>query len=237
MSEIKLITKIQSFDDVQKSLQEIETNLNKLNKAVNSISEKQAEDSKGKPGDMQMTVNFNKTYDLEGKTEDGWVKLATRDTFDSGWFEALEDRVYHWRHRIEIQPESDLLRCDIFIKRNDNGQICHFNCGYHPMGHAQTQDRVLAGDNPGTNQNNDDLITSFTSTHIFFHLDLDNTAEGIIFTPVTVSDSDSFGEVEEIDGWHASGGATFCGSGEANGDVVQVYDKCQFRVLATKILL
>jgi len=237
MSEIKLITKIQSFDDVQKSLQEIETNLNKLNKAVNSISEKQAEDSKGKPGDIQMTVNSNKTYDLEGKTEDGWVKLATRDAFDTGWFEAVEDRVFHWRHRIEIQPE-ELLRTDMYIKRNDNGQITHFNCGYHPMGHAQTEDRVLSGSH-GDNINNDDLIVTFTSTHLFFHLDMDNCQSGVVFNPIGVSDSDGFGEVVTIEGggWYPAGGATFCGDGETRTNVVEIYDNCKFKVIATKVLL
>ena len=235
MAEVKLLTKIQSFEDVQKSLQEIEVNLNKLSNAVNSITEKRAEDSKGKPGDLQMTVNFNKTYDLEGKTEDGWVKLATKDTFDTGWFTAIEDRVFQFRHNIEIDPE-ELLRTDMFIKRNDNGQITHFNCGYHPMGHAQTEDRVLNG-STGANVNNDDLCVSYTSTHLFFHLDMDNCQRGIVFSPINITDTDAFGEEADITSWYDEGGATFCGENEASGSVVEIYDACQFKVIATKVLV
>ena len=40
MSEVKLLTKIKTFDDVQKSLQDIEKNLNKLYEAVNSKADK-----------------------------------------------------------------------------------------------------------------------------------------------------------------------------------------------------
>jgi hypothetical protein len=72
MAEIKLQTKISSFQDVQKSLQEIEKRLNELLLSVNKESETEVSDKDGKTGDIQVTQNVDKSYNFEVRTQDGW---------------------------------------------------------------------------------------------------------------------------------------------------------------------
>ena len=224
MAEVKLITKIQTFEDVQKSLQEIEKVLNSLTEAVNSKADKEAKDPEGKPGDLKMTKNFNGSNDLEGKTEDGWVKLATKDKFDTGWFTTSEDAVNYFRHNIEINP-GDILRCDLYIKNTSNGMIVHLNAGMHPVGHY---------DATSPYDDNDNISTSFNNTHLFFSIDLDNTRSGIIFPPDgVVTDSDTFGTVGDGSGWYSKGGASMGGAG-VTGNSVVIYDNAEFRIIATK---
>ena len=69
---------------------------------------------------------------------------------------------------------------------------------------------------------------------------MDNCQRGVVFNPIGVSDADGYGEVVNIaaGGWYPAGGATFCGVAEGDGaNVVEIYDKCKFRVIATKVLL
>tara|TARA_R100000458_G_scaffold59041_1_gene68512 strand:- start:135 stop:722 length:588 start_codon:yes stop_codon:yes gene_type:complete len=194
MSEVKLITKIQTFEDVQKSLQDIEKVLNGLTEAVNSKADKEAKDPEGKPGDLKMTRNFNESNDLEGKTEEGWVKLATADKFDTGWFTATEDTVAWFRHNIEMSP-GDLITCDLFVKSNSTGMIVHVNGGHHPW-----------GDKADVTTNNDNITTSFTSTHVGFSIDGDATDNGILFLPPPTGDLDSFGSSDDSGGFITAGG-------------------------------
>jgi len=73
---VKLITSCTSFQDVQKSLQEIERVLNTLQASTNPEPEIDMKDEKGKPGDLRTNANADKTYSLELNTKEGW-KIAT----------------------------------------------------------------------------------------------------------------------------------------------------------------
>ena len=223
MAEVKLITKIQTFDDVQKSLQDIEKVLNKLTEAVNSKADKEAKDTEGKPGDLKMTKNFNGSNDLEGKTEDGWVKLATADKFDTGWFTLAEDTPTWFRHNIEMSP-GDLITCDLFVKSNNTGMIVHFNAGHHPWADIEA----------ATTTNNDSFTTSFTNTHVGVLLDGDATTGGVLFMPLPQGDLDSFGSSSSGLGFYATGGENM--SGNPTGSGISIYTNAKFRIITTKVL-
>jgi hypothetical protein len=72
IQKVKIQTKIQSFDDVSKSLQDIEKKLNALSSSVNAGAEGEVTDKEGKTGDIRITVNPDKSHKLEVKTEEGW---------------------------------------------------------------------------------------------------------------------------------------------------------------------
>ena len=68
----RINTKILSFGDVQKSLQEIEKELNLLSESVNSPAETNIEDSQGKTGDVKIIKNPDKTYTFKVRSSEGW---------------------------------------------------------------------------------------------------------------------------------------------------------------------
>lgn len=68
----KIITKVQTFDDVQKSLQDIETRLNELGGSTNEKGEGSVTDREGKTGDTRITQGADKEYTFEVMTEEGW---------------------------------------------------------------------------------------------------------------------------------------------------------------------
>lgn len=68
----RINTKILSFGDVQKSLQEIEKELNLLSESVNSPAETNIEDSQGKTGDVKIVKNPDKTYTFKVRSAEGW---------------------------------------------------------------------------------------------------------------------------------------------------------------------
>ena len=68
----RINTKILSFGDVQKSLQEIEKELNLLSESVNSPAETNIEDSQGKTGDVKIIKNPDKTYTFKVRSAEGW---------------------------------------------------------------------------------------------------------------------------------------------------------------------
>jgi|3_EtaG_2_1085321.scaffolds.fasta_scaffold17580_3 hypothetical protein len=70
--KVKIQTRINSFEEVQKSLQTIEQKLNELSGAVNLDTKGQVTDKEGKPGDIRVTKNPDKSHKLEVKTEEGW---------------------------------------------------------------------------------------------------------------------------------------------------------------------
>ena len=71
----KVLTRVSTFEDVQKSLQNIETQLNSLFNSVNTLSEKDTTESKGESGDINVTRNSDGTYGLETCTNEGWKKM------------------------------------------------------------------------------------------------------------------------------------------------------------------
>ena len=84
--KVKIVTKITSFDDVQKSLQEVENKINSLIKSVNDVSEKETSETEGKSGDINITRNANGTYSLECCTNKGWKKLFVKTDGNAGTF-------------------------------------------------------------------------------------------------------------------------------------------------------
>ena len=76
----KITTKITSFADVQKSLQEIEKVLNELTGSVNSSAETEVSDKDGKTGDIKTQRNADGTYSFEVKTDEGWKVPALGDS-------------------------------------------------------------------------------------------------------------------------------------------------------------
>ena len=75
MSDIKILTKISGMRDIQKSLQQVEAELNALKDSVNFMSEDTVHDYKGKSGDIRISKNANGDYSLEGRTQEGWKRL------------------------------------------------------------------------------------------------------------------------------------------------------------------
>ena len=84
--QAKILTNVNSFSDVQKSLQNIETQLNNLFDNVNSISEKDTSESIGESGDINIARNSDGTYSLECCTNEGWKKLLVKTTGRGGTF-------------------------------------------------------------------------------------------------------------------------------------------------------
>lgn len=82
--KVKIVTKIASFDDVQKSLQEVENKLNSLIKSVNDVSEKETSETEGKSGDINITRNADGTYGLETCTNEGWKKMFVSNKTTTG---------------------------------------------------------------------------------------------------------------------------------------------------------
>jgi len=76
---VKLITAIKTFDDVRRSLQEVERVLNELKSSVNSEPEIEMKDEQGKPGDLRTNKNADNSYSLQLKTKEGW-KVAKSQT-------------------------------------------------------------------------------------------------------------------------------------------------------------
>lgn len=76
MNIVKLITKIRNFGDVQKSLQELERQVNELKDSVNVKAEGEVSDKDGKTGDIRTTRNVNGTYTFEIRTDEGWKTPA-----------------------------------------------------------------------------------------------------------------------------------------------------------------
>ena len=69
---MKTKSKIRSFKDVKKALQDLETVVNELSESLNKESETEVTDADGKTGDTQATRNADGTYSFEIKTIDGW---------------------------------------------------------------------------------------------------------------------------------------------------------------------
>lgn len=121
---IKLPSKIQTFEEVQKAFQELEKKFNQLTEAINQKAESESVEGEGKSGDLKMIQNANKSFSLEGCTDEGWKRLYAGDSedkieaffqdkkanmskpstkkwdsmprpdYDSGWFDIRTDRQY-----------------------------------------------------------------------------------------------------------------------------------------------
>ena len=78
---LKVNTKVNSFQDVQKSLSTIEKQFNMLLNRINSPAEKELSERQGRTGDIQIVENADKSYSFEVRTKDGWK---------SKWFDSPE---------------------------------------------------------------------------------------------------------------------------------------------------
>ena len=70
--KIRIVSKITSFIDVTKSLQEIEKVLNGLVETIKTPAEKELKETEGSTGDVQITQNKDKSYTFEVRTKEGW---------------------------------------------------------------------------------------------------------------------------------------------------------------------
>ena len=71
-TKLKVNTKVQTMQDVQKSLIEIEKNFNTLLTRINSPAEKELPGTQGETGDIQISENPDKSFTFEVKTKTGW---------------------------------------------------------------------------------------------------------------------------------------------------------------------
>jgi hypothetical protein len=72
MEKVKLLTRMSSFQDVEKAFKELEKTLNELKQSVNTEAEGMVSDTKGKSGDIKLTQKGDKSYLFEIRTKDGW---------------------------------------------------------------------------------------------------------------------------------------------------------------------
>ncbi len=89
---IKLSSKVTSFEEVQKSLQTLENKLNEIISSVNRDIHTEFKETEGKPGDIRVFPNANQTYSLEACTDEGWKKMfASNYTTEDGTSEVYLD--------------------------------------------------------------------------------------------------------------------------------------------------
>jgi hypothetical protein len=72
MDKSKILTNVNSFQDVQKSLNEVQKILNNLSKSVNTDAESELTDIDGKNGDIKTIRHADGEYTFEVKTKEGW---------------------------------------------------------------------------------------------------------------------------------------------------------------------
>jgi len=78
--KVRITSKVTTFTDVSKSLQDIEKILNSLIDTNTSEAEKELLETEGSTGDIQVTQNTDKSYSFEVKTEDGWKTPVIGDS-------------------------------------------------------------------------------------------------------------------------------------------------------------
>ena len=78
--KVRITSKVTTFTDVSKSLQDIEKILNGLIDTNTSEAEKELLETEGSTGDIQVTQNADKSYSFEVKTEEGWKTPVIGDS-------------------------------------------------------------------------------------------------------------------------------------------------------------
>ena len=102
-NKIKLTTKLETFQDVQKCFQNIEKVVNKLSDAVNKPAEKKKDETEGKSGDIKTTqegTTAGSDYTLQVKSEKGWDSPVLKPHYDSGWVAVETDKDYTFKHHL-----------------------------------------------------------------------------------------------------------------------------------------
>ena len=79
MAELKLPSKLTSFEDVTRAFRDLEKNINTLHKAK-SAAESETKETEGESGDIRATRNVDGTYTFEVRTEEGWKTPALGDS-------------------------------------------------------------------------------------------------------------------------------------------------------------
>jgi len=80
MDKVKILSTVTTFDDVQKTFQDIEKILNGLIDSTVTEAETEVTDTEGETGTTQITRNADKTYTFEIRTEDGWKTPVIGDS-------------------------------------------------------------------------------------------------------------------------------------------------------------
>ena len=117
--KVKIVTKVQSFEDVQKSLQNIENQFNKLLAAVNKPAESKLEESKGSSGDIQSVAqgtHAGRDYTLKVKTNKGWQTPILEPHYDSGWVTVSSNSNKNFKHNLNTK----MLLLAIYVKDSNN---------------------------------------------------------------------------------------------------------------------
>ena len=79
MAELKLPTKVTSFEDISRAFRELEKNVNALHKSKTSAEDEHKE-TEGESGDVRATRNVDGTYTFEVRTKEGWKTPAIGDS-------------------------------------------------------------------------------------------------------------------------------------------------------------
>ena len=117
--KVKIVTKVESFEEVQKSLQNIENQFNKLLLAVNKTAESKQEETKGSSGDIQSVAagtDGGRNYSLEIKTDKGWQTPILQPHYDSGWVAVENNKNYNFKHNLNTK----ILLLAIYLKDSTN---------------------------------------------------------------------------------------------------------------------
>mgnify|MGYP003648659585 FL=1 len=119
-SKVKIITKVQSFEDVQKSLQDIEKNFNKLTEAVNKKSENEKKETEGESGDIKTInegTNRGNDYSFEVKTDKGWQSPILKPHYESEWVKLGINSNHKFMHTFN----SKMVMFQLFFKTDGTG--------------------------------------------------------------------------------------------------------------------
>ena len=120
-NKVKLTTKLETFQDVQKCFQNIEKVVNKLSDAVNKPAEKKSDETDGKSGDIRATqegTTAGTDYTLQVKSDKGWDSPVLKPHYDSGWVSVVTNNDYTFKHHLG----SKVLVLQWYLK-DTNGRV------------------------------------------------------------------------------------------------------------------
>ena len=173
-NKVKLITKVDSFESVQKCFQNIENVLNKLTDAINKPAESIRKETEGKTGDIKCAVegtNAGADFSIETRTEKGWQSPIIKPHFDSGWIAAAINSSYIFKHHLG----SRMLLLQVYLK-DGNGNVLNLG-GDSFQGGGTPADRESGISIYMKNSSSIDIGTG--NDAIFIH---DNTSLGVTVT-------------------------------------------------------
>ena len=119
-TKLRLITKLNSFDDVSKSLQSIEKTFNQLVDSVNKPAESEKKEIEGKTGDLKPLsegINRASEYSLQVKTKSGWTSPVLKPHYESEWIKLGISSKHKFMHKFN----SKMVMFQLFFKTDGTG--------------------------------------------------------------------------------------------------------------------